>query len=201
MPKSKTRRKGAVRPAKLSPVLALVICLIAAFLALRDPGSQAALPVSMDDIPAYSGEAYVEINGGEPFFTESDWTTDAFETYSELDELGRCGVAYANICQEIMPTEPRGKIGSVKPSGWHTIRYNGLVEGNYLYNRCHLIGYQLAGENANPKNLITARATSTRPECSRSRTRSTTMWTKRTITSSTASRRSLRATISSPPAS
>lgn len=117
MPKSKTRRKGAVRPAKLSPVLALVICLIAAFLALRDPGSQAALPVSMDDIPAYSGEAYVEINGGEPFFTESDWTTDAFETYSELDELGRCGVAYANICQEIMPTEPRGKIGSVKPSG------------------------------------------------------------------------------------
>ena len=155
MPKSKTRRKGAVRPAKLSPVLALVICLIAAFLALRDPGSQAALPVSMDDIPAYSGEAYVEINGGEPFFTESDWTTDAFETYSELDELGRCGVAYANICQEIMPTEPRGKIGSVKPSGWHTIRYNGLVEGNYLYNRCHLIGYQLAGENANPKNLIT----------------------------------------------
>lgn len=155
MPKSQTRRKGAVRPAKLSPVLALVICLIAAFLALRDPGSQAALPVSMDDIPAYSGEAYVEINGGEPFFTESDWTTDAFETYSELDELGRCGVAYANICQEIMPTEPRGKIGSVKPSGWHTIRYNGLVEGNYLYNRCHLIGYQLAGENANPKNLIT----------------------------------------------
>lgn len=155
MPKSKTRRKGAVRPAKLSPVLALVICLIAAFLALRDSGSQAALPVSMDDIPAYSGEAYVEINGGEPFFTESDWTTDAFETYSELDELGRCGVAYANICQEIMPAEPRGKIGSVKPSGWHTIRYNGLVEGNYLYNRCHLIGYQLAGENANPKNLIT----------------------------------------------
>ena len=68
MPKSKTRRKGAVRPAKLSPVLALVICLIAAFLALRDPGSQAALPVSMDDIPAYSGEAYIEINGGEPFF-------------------------------------------------------------------------------------------------------------------------------------
>ena len=155
MPKSKTRRKGAVCPAKLSPVLALVICLIAAFWALRDPGSQAALPVSMDDIPAYSGEAYVEINGDEPFFTESDWTTDAFETYSELDELGRCGVAYANICQEIMPTEPRGKIGSVKPSGWHTIRYNGLVEGNYLYNRCHLIGYQLAGENANPKNLIT----------------------------------------------
>ncbi len=81
--------------------------------------------------------------------------TDAFEVYSDLDKLGRCGVAYANICKELMPTEDRGEIGMVKPSGWHTVKYNDLIEGNYLYNRCHLIGYQLAGENANVKNLIT----------------------------------------------
>ena len=77
-----------------------------------------------------------------------------FETYSDLDELGRCGVAYANICKELMPTEERGAIGMVKPTGWHTVKYDN-VEGKYLYNRCHLIGYQLAGENANEKNLIT----------------------------------------------
>ena len=86
---------------------------------------------------------------------EHQHTTEPFETYSELDSLGRCGVAYANICKEIMPTEERGEIGMVKPSGWHTIKYNGIVDGNYLYNRCHLVGYQLAGENANEKNLIT----------------------------------------------
>ena len=122
MPKSKTRRKGAVRPAKLSPVLALVICLIAAFLALRDPGSQAALPVSMDDIPAYSGEAYVEINGGEPFFTESDWTTDAFETYSELDELGRCGVAYGSPAKCIVSQLVKKLIGSQVNNTFSTIQ-------------------------------------------------------------------------------
>ena len=78
-----------------------------------------------------------------------------FEEYSDLDEYGRCGVAFANICVDIMPTEPRGEIGMIKPSGWHTIRYDDLIDGMYLYNRCHLIGYQLAGENANEKNLIT----------------------------------------------
>ena len=134
-------------------VIAVLLGLAAALFALL--AAQDKTPISLDEIPAYTGEAYVEINGNVPFFTEDDWTTDSFETYSELDALGRCGVAYANVCLEIMPTEPRGRIGSVKPSGWHTVRYNGLVEGNYLYNRCHLIGYQLAGENANPKNLIT----------------------------------------------
>ena len=99
---------------------------------------------------------YVEINDNEPDFGKKEKScTDAFEKYSKLDELGRCGVAYANICQEIMPTQKRGKIGNVKPSGWHTVKYNDIIDGNYLYNRCHLIGYQLAGENSNEKNLIT----------------------------------------------
>ncbi|MCI9121371.1 MAG: DNA/RNA non-specific endonuclease [Oscillibacter sp.] len=109
-------------------------------------------PVSLEDIPEFSGAAYVELEENQPDFPEQ--TTEAFETYSELDALGRCGVAYANICREIMPTEERGDIGSVRPTGWQTVRYD-VVDGKYLYNRCHLIGFQLAGENANPKNLIT----------------------------------------------
>ena len=104
-------------------------------------------------IPEFSGSPYAVINNNEPYFTEI--TYDVFETYSDLDSLGRCGVAFANICKEIMPTEDRGQIGNVRPSGWHTVKYNGIISGNYLYNRCHLIGYQLAGENANEKNLIT----------------------------------------------
>ena len=110
--------------------------------------------VSLDAIPAYDGRAYVAVNNNEPFFTDSDMTTTAFENYSDLDSLGRCGVAYANICKDIMPTEERGKIGMIKPSGWHTVKYD-VIKDRYLYNRCHLIGYQLAGENANSKNLIT----------------------------------------------
>ena len=110
--------------------------------------------VSLDAIPAYDGKAYVAVNNNEPFFTDSDMITTAFENYSDLDSLGRCGVAYANICKDIMPTEERGKIGMIKPSGWHTVKYD-VIKDRYLYNRCHLIGYQLAGENANPKNLIT----------------------------------------------
>lgn len=107
------------------------------------------------DIPAYAGNSFVILDGNKPSFSKQDRErTDAFETYSDLDELGRCGVAYANICKELMPTEERGAIGMVKPTGWHTVKYDN-VEGKYLYNRCHLIGYQLAGENANEKNLIT----------------------------------------------
>ncbi len=112
--------------------------------------------VALSSVAAYSDTAYTTINDNEPGFSASDKTrTDAFETYSKLDSSGRCGVAYANVCQELMPTEERGAIGSVKPSGWHTVKYAGVVDGNYLYNRCHLIGYQLSGENANKKNLIT----------------------------------------------
>ena len=110
--------------------------------------------VSLDAIPAYDGKAYVAVNNNEPFFTDSDMTTTAFENYSDLDSLGRCGVAYASIGPDLMPTEKRGSIGSVKPSGWHTVKYD-IVDGKYLYNRCHLIGYQLTGQNANPNNLIT----------------------------------------------
>lgn len=108
-------------------------------------------------VPEWDGEAaWVELNGNEPMFDTADLSrTDAFETYSDLDGLGRCGAAYANICTELQPTEARGEIGNVKPSGWHTVRYNDLISGNYLYNRCHLIGFQLAGENDNEKNLIT----------------------------------------------
>lgn len=96
------------------------------------------------------------VNNNCPSFTDEEKSrTDLFELYSELDELGRCGVAYANICKESMPTESRGEIGSIKPSGWHTVKYSDIIEDRYLYNRCHLIGYQLAGENDNEKNLIT----------------------------------------------
>lgn len=110
--------------------------------------------LSISDISEYSGLPYIEINDNLPFFTASDLTTSAFEEYSPLDSLGRCGVAFANICQELMPTKEREYIGMVKPSGWHTTKYD-FIDGKYLYNRCHLIGYQLAGENANNQNLIT----------------------------------------------
>ena len=110
---------------------------------------------NLDEIPEFADEPYVIINENKPYFENSEYTLEAFENYSELDSLGRCSVAYANICKDIMPTEKRGEIGNVKPTGWHTVRYDDLIEGKYLYNRCHLIGYQLAGENANEKNLIT----------------------------------------------
>lgn len=117
--------------------------------------STASTAFSLSSIPTYSDQAYLAVNNNEPYFSDADKArTDAFETYSTLDSMGRCGVAYANICHEIMPTEKRGEIGSVKPTGWQTAKYD-FVDGKYLYNRCHLIGYQLAGENANDKNLIT----------------------------------------------
>ena len=110
--------------------------------------------VTLDSIPEYSGSPYVAINDNQPSFTKEDYTTKAFETYAELDKLGRCGVTYACIGVEIMPTEDRGSIGQVKPTGWVTAKYD-FVDGKYLYNRCHLIGVQLTGENANTSNLIT----------------------------------------------
>ena len=110
--------------------------------------------ISAADIPAYAGDPYVTINDNEPQFLETDLATSAYEYYSDLDNLGRCGVVYACIGTDLMPTEERGNIGSVKPSGWHTVKYD-IVDGKYLYNRCHLIGYQLSGENANVNNLIT----------------------------------------------
>ena len=119
-----------------------------------EPTQELTYKLNISDIPTYAGHPYVELNGNEPSFAESELTTEPFEYYSQLDSLGRCGQAYANVCQEIMPTEERGKIGMVKPTGWHTAKYD-FVDGQYLYNRCHLIGYQLSAENANERNLIT----------------------------------------------
>ena len=110
---------------------------------------------NLDDIPEFDGKTpYVIINNNEPDFPEEDFNSNSFEKYSELDSLGRCGVAYANVSKDTMPTEARGEISKVKPTGWHTVKYD-CVEGKYLYNRCHLIGYQLTAENANKQNLIT----------------------------------------------
>lgn len=113
-----------------------------------------ATPISLDTIPEFSNQPFVKINDGIPFFTETEYTTESYEHYSELDRLGRCGVVMACVGQDLMPIEDRGTIGPVKPTGWHTVKYD-FVDGKYLYNRCHLIGYQLSGENANEKNLIT----------------------------------------------
>ena len=116
--------------------------------------SQSVAEATVDNIPAYSGTPYVVIDNNEPDFTEEELTDQSYESYSDLDELGRCGVAESSIGKDLMPTEKRGKIGQVKPSGWQTLKFDN-VEGKYLYNRCHLIGYQLTAENANEKNLIT----------------------------------------------
>ncbi len=106
-------------------------------------------------IPQYAGSVYAEINDNVPFFQEADLTTEAYEEYSRLDLLGRCGPAMACLGRETMPTEERGPIGMIRPSGWHTARYDDLIEDKYLYHRCHLIAYMLAGENDNERNLIT----------------------------------------------
>ena len=114
----------------------------------------AAPALSLADIPEFSGEPYVVLNDNVPEFSEEDYTTKSYEFYSELDQYNRCGYTMACIGQDIMPTEERGSIGQVKPTGWQTVKYD-FVDGKYLYNRCHLIGYQLTGENANERNLIT----------------------------------------------
>jgi len=109
---------------------------------------------SLDNIPEYSGNPYISINNGQPFFTEEEINSKLTEKYSPLDKLGRCGVCIAKVCKDTMPTEDRGSISEVKPSGWVQAEYD-CVSGKSLYNRCHLIGFQLTGENANERNLIT----------------------------------------------
>lgn len=109
---------------------------------------------NIEEIPEYNGEAYITINDNNPYFTEEEIKKNDFEEYGDLDNLGRCTYAYAMISKEMMPTKERESIGSIKPSGWQISKYD-FIEGKYLYNRCHLIGYQLTGENANPNNLIT----------------------------------------------
>ena len=120
----------------------------------EEKGSDSESYVTVDDVPAYSGEPYVEVNDNQPEFTEEELTTVSYEDYSELDELGRCQTAEACIGQDLMPTEARESISSVKPTGWRNKSYD-TVDGGYVYNRCHLIGFQLTGENANEENLIT----------------------------------------------
>ena len=134
---------------------ALLLVLWSLLLAGCTGGTQPAVDLGQVEIGQFRTEQpWVELNGNQPDFAQEEYTTEAFETYAPLDALGRCGTAYANLCPALMPTQPRGEIGQVKPAGWHTVKYD-WVDGKYLYNRCHLIGYQLAGENANERNLIT----------------------------------------------
>ena len=139
---------------KLISILASIIVAVGALVFFFLPDDQHVYSDSVMNVPAFDGTAYVIINNNQPEFTQDQMTDRSFERYSPLDKLGRCGVAIACIGQDIMPTEERGSIGQVKPSGWHTIKYD-FVDGKYLYNRCHLLGYQLTGENANEENLIT----------------------------------------------
>lgn len=134
----------------------LLILLLAVLLLAGCTGPEIARApeISMEEIPAYAGEPYVVIHDNVPGFTQEDLVTDSYESYSELDALNRCGVVMACIGQDLMPTQERGSIGQVKPTGWQTVKYD-CVDGKYLYNRCHLIGFQLTGENANECNLIT----------------------------------------------
>lgn len=156
----KKKNKKAISKLILSLLVAICVSSTGYYIynsndiGIKSKSSLATTTTNLEDIPQYDDQPYVIVNDNVPEFNQSDYTTDPFETYSELDDLGRCGVAFANICIDIMPTEERGEIGMIKPSGWHTVKYD-VVDGKYLYNRCHLIGYQLAGENANPKNLIT----------------------------------------------
>lgn len=133
--------------------LALLCCAALAAYTQRDM----LLPdqsFSLEDIPEFSDQPYVVLEDNQPDFDRENLPTESYETYSPLDGLGRCGPAEANVGVDLMPTEERGEIGQVKPSGWQTVKYD-IVDGKYLYNRCHLIGYQLTGENANEQNLIT----------------------------------------------
>lgn len=144
------RRNAMIRI--LVPVILVIAASVFAWLQNRE--NRPAYSESVQTVPAFSGEPYVVISNNEPEFEAAELVTKSYEFYSELDDLGRCGYAIACIGKDIMPTQERGSIGQVKPSGWQTVKYE-FVDGRYLYNRCHLIGYQLTGENANERNLIT----------------------------------------------
>ena len=142
---------------KLSLIISLLLAAMLLFTGCVEttPQDNNSAPSALkQDFISYTGEPYTVINDNVPNIDEKEQKVESFERYSDLDELGRCGVAEACIGIDIMPTEDRGSIGQVKPSGWHTVKYD-IVDGKYLYNRCHLIGFQLTGENANEKNLIT----------------------------------------------
>ena len=155
--KRRSRKNSNIFISLLTVIIAFLLCYymddIENFLN-KSLATNYSVSYELSNIPEYSGNNFVYIDENEPSFTENEIRDYSYETYSGLDYLGRCGVALANIGTDIMPTEERGSIGSIKPSGWHTVKYD-IVEGKYLYNRCHLIGYQLTGENANKNNLIT----------------------------------------------
>lgn len=138
----------------ISLALLVIFCFSVSACSFKDESVVSSKSISVSDIPEYSNSAYIKIDNNIPSFKDSEMTTKSFEKYSELDNLGRCSVAYACVGKDIMPAEKRGTIGSVKPSGWHTVKYD-CIDGKYLYNRCHLIGWQLSAENTNKNNLIT----------------------------------------------
>ena len=139
---------------QVSLSLFLLLCLLLSACGALPAGTHASF--SLEDIPEFSGEPYVVLEDNQPGFTQEELTAQGFEEYSPLDLLGRCGTAYACVGLETMPIQDRESISQVKPSGWQTAEYStSLVDGGYLYNRCHLIGFQLTGENANQENLIT----------------------------------------------
>lgn len=157
---SKRRKKKNKYKRKIEDFLVhiIIVSIILVVIWFINENNKTYSSYDIDNIPDYNGNAYVVINANKPDFDEDDYTTKSYEEYSDLDNLGRCGVAIANIGQDIMPTEDRESISSVEPSGWQSVKYD-IVDGKYLYNRCHLIGFQLAGENANEKNLITCTRT------------------------------------------
>lgn len=143
---------------KLTAAISLLLLIFAVAgcqISIEFPySSQTVSYASLEDIPEFTDSPYIKINDNQPYFTEDDYSDASYESYGKLDKLGRCTSAIANIGKDLMPTEKRGAIGSVKPTGWQVAKYD-FVDGKYLYNRCHLIGFQLTGENANEKNLIT----------------------------------------------
>ena len=139
----------------LAFLLLLIISLVGFVLTKMQPREQTReYSFSLAQVPEFSDRAYVVLDENQPDFSESDYTTSSYEFFSELDSLNRCGYTMACIGYDLMPTEDRESIGQVKPTGWQTVKYD-FVDGKYLYNRCHLIGFQLTGENANERNLIT----------------------------------------------
>ncbi len=160
---------GRRKKAKGTPVIVIALIIIATFVGGlgKNAEEKSNIPdttegvhkkvshrVTTDALPQFDGSPYVVINDNVPGFKDDEITDKFFESYAPLDDYGRCGVAFACLGKETAPTEERGEIGSVKPSGWYTVKYD-CVDGKYLYNRCHLIGFQLSGENANTRNLIT----------------------------------------------
>lgn len=139
---------------KILSLLLVFLTLLGCTLPVESVPAAEMTSYSLSSVPEYAGEPYIELNGNVPEFSEDQFTTQSYEFYTDLDQIGRCGICYANIGPDLMPTEERGSISSVHPSGWVQAQYD-CVDGKNLYNRCHLIGYQLTGENANDHNLIT----------------------------------------------